>query len=312
MGKNKTRKEKKAAQDELTSMEELNATMLTHARQIARKIGASAVLVYVDVIKSREQLSTLLKERRCILAARYQEVIDDLSEMEGVEDRIIKVPYINLTRQSQVKVAAMLALSQDLIKQGDRIVCLCGSPNYEIFDSLTVMDIGREFEIFSSKDLDITSKMDKPHVFDRLLTLTLELAEEGKEGKPLGTIFILGDDKKVMELSSQMVINPFSGVPEAERNIMDSGLKETLREFASIDGAFVIRDDGVILAAGRHLKASTEDEELPQGLGARHRAAAGITALTDAIAIVISESTGGVRIFNQGKMFMEIEKAGKE
>ena len=70
-----------------------------------------------------------------------------------------------------------------------------------------------------------------------------------------------------MELSNQMVINPFSGVPEAERNIMDYGLKETVREFASIDGAFVIRDDGVILAAGRHLKASTEDEELPQGLG---------------------------------------------
>ena len=133
MGKNKTREEKKNVQDKLTSMEELNATMISHARQIARKIGASAVLVYVDVIKSREQLSTLLKERRCILAARYQEVIDDLAEMEGVEDRIIRVPYINLTRQSQVKVAAMLALSQGLIKKGDRIVCLSGPPKYEIF-----------------------------------------------------------------------------------------------------------------------------------------------------------------------------------
>jgi hypothetical protein len=99
-------------------MEELNATMISHARQIARKIGASAVLVYVDVIKSREQLSTLLKERRCILAARNQGVIDVLAEMEGVEDRIIRVPYINLTRQSQVKVAAMLALSPGLNKAG--------------------------------------------------------------------------------------------------------------------------------------------------------------------------------------------------
>lgn len=150
--------------------------------------------------------------------------------------------------------------------------------------------------------------MDNPHVFDRLLTLSLELAEEGKEGKPLGTIFILGDDQKVMELSHQMVMNPFAGVPEAERNIMNSRLKETIREFATIDGAFVIRNDGVILAAGRHLKASAEDTNLPQGLGARHRAAAAITALTDAIALVISESTGGVRIFSQGELFMEIEK----
>jgi diadenylate cyclase len=166
--------------------------------------------------------------------------------------------------------------------------------------------------MFSSKDLAIIGKMDNPHVFDRLLTLTLELAEEGKEGKPLGAIFILGDAQKVMEFSSQMVINPFAGVPEAQRNIMDDQLKETIREFATIDGAFVIRSDGVILAAGRHLKASTENGGLPQGLGARHRSAAGITALTDAIALVISESTGGVRIFGQGQMFMEIEKAGRK
>ena len=63
-----------------------------------------------------------------------------------------------------------------------------------------------------------------------------------------------------------MVIDPFSGVPEVERNIMGSGLKETIREFATIGGAFILRDDGVLLAAGRHLKASAEDEELPQGL----------------------------------------------
>jgi DNA integrity scanning protein DisA with diadenylate cyclase activity len=174
------------------------------------------------------------------------------------------------------------------------------------------MDVSREFEIFSSEGLDIADQMEIPHVFDRLLTLVLELAEEGKEGKPLGTIFILGDAEKVMELSTQMIINPFAGVPEEERNIMDRQLKETIREFATIDGAFIIRDDGVIVAAGRHLKPSTEDAELPQGLGTRHRAAAGVTALTNAIAMVISESTGDVRIFSQGKLFMEIEKARKE
>jgi diadenylate cyclase len=313
MGQDKNSVEKKnSGQNRVPSMEKLNATMISHARQIAHQIGASAVLVYVGIIKSREQLMALLKERRCILAAQHPDVIDDLAAMEGAEDRIIRVPYMNLTRQSQVKVAAMLALSRGMIKEGDRIVCLTGSPTHKIFDSLTVMDVGREFEMFSSKDLAIIGKMDNPHVFDRLLTLTLELAEEGKEGKPLGAIFILGDAQKVMEFSSQMVINPFAGVPEAQRNIMDDQLKETIREFATIDGAFVIRSDGVILAAGRHLKASTENGGLPQGLGARHRSAAGITALTDAIALVISESTGGVRIFGQGQMFMEIEKAGRK
>jgi diadenylate cyclase len=86
-----------------------------------------------------------------------------------------------------------------------------------------------------------------------LLTIALEFAEEGKEGKPLGTIFVFGDHENFMDLSSQMIINPFGGLPEHERNIMIPEMKETIREFASIGGAFVIRDDGVILAAGRHI-----------------------------------------------------------
>jgi diadenylate cyclase len=180
---------------------------------------------------------------------------------KAIENRNWLRVYPHLT---QVKVAAILALSNRMIKTGDRLVCVPGSPQYGILDNLVVPDIGREFEVFSSKDLTITSHMESPQVFDRILTSVLKLAEEGKEGKPVGTIFVLGDHEKVMELSSQMVFNPFAGVPEEKRNILDPGLKETIREFASIDGAFVVRDDGVILVAGRHIKAfAVVDKGLP-------------------------------------------------
>jgi DNA integrity scanning protein DisA with diadenylate cyclase activity len=295
-----------------TSIEKINGAMIKHAREIAHEIEANAFLVYVDLIKSRKNMEALIKGDRCILAARVQDVIDDLNVTEDLKDRILHVPYLNLTRLSQVKVAAILALSNRLIKIGDRLVCLCGSLKTGILDFLMVIEIGGEFEALLPKDLALPNQVEFSHVFDRLLTLSIELASEGKEGKPLGTIFVLGDHEKVVELSSQMVFNPFANVPEGERNILDSSLKETIREFASIDGAFIIRDDGVVLAAGRHLKASTEDADLPQGLGAKHRAAAGITALTNALAIVISESTGDVRIFSRGKIFMEIEKAARE
>jgi diadenylate cyclase len=295
-----------------TSIEKINGAMIKHAREIAHEIEANAFLVYVDLIKSRKIMEALIKGGRCILAARVQDVIDDLNVIEGLKDRIIHVPYLNLTRLSQVKVATILALSNRLIKIGDRLVCLCGSLKTGILDFLMVIEIGGEFEALLPKDPALPNQVEFSHVFDRLLTLSIELAGEGKEGKPLGTIFVLGDHEKVVELSSQMVFNPFANVPEGERNILDSSLKETIREFASIDGAFIIRDDGVVLAAGRHLKASTEDADLPQGLGAKHRAAAGITALTNALAIVISESTGDVRIFSRGKIFMEIEKAARE
>lgn len=294
--------------DQQNSIEKLNSVMINFAREMAKEIKANAVLAYVDMVRSKENLKSLLKESRCILAVRKQEVVDELIAMDVPDDRIVRVPYINLSRSSRVKVAVLLALSKKLIQKEDRIICLSGSPKYGTFDNLTVLDVNRELEIFSSRGLDIANQIEMPVVFDHLLTIVMELAEEGKEGKPLGTTFVLGDHEKVMELSSQLVINPFASVPKKKRNIMDFKLKETLREFAAIDGAFVIRNDGVILAAGRHLDASADIADLPQGLGARHRSAAGITALSDAIALVMSESTGDVRIFSKGRIFMEIER----
>jgi diadenylate cyclase len=300
----------KSTNSDQIQIRQLNAAMINHAKGIAEEIGAAAVLAYVDLLHSRELMEAMFKECRCILAARTEEVIHELIEMSGSSDRILRVPYMNMTRTSQIKVAAILALSKGLIQRDQRIVCLSGSPGGGVYDSLTVLNVSREFEIFSSSAIDIAAQLDNPHIFDRLLTIVLELAQEGKEGKPLGTAFILGDHKKVMDMSSQMAINPFAKVPEDTRNIMDPALKETLREFSPMDGAFVVRDDGVVLAAARHLNVSAEIDKLPQGLGARHRSAAGITSVTNAIAFVISESTGMVRIFSQGRIFMEIEKHG--
>jgi DNA integrity scanning protein DisA with diadenylate cyclase activity len=251
-------------------MDKINATMIRHARQVADEIGANTVLIYVDLIKSRKNLKTLLKESHCILATRDKHVLDELKTIEGHDDRIIQVPYIKLNRHSQVKVAAMIALSQGLTNRSNRVVCLSGSPEYRILDNLAVLDLARELEMFSSGRMDIADQMAQPEVFERLLTIVLELAVEGKEGKPLGTMFVLGDHENVLNMSNQMVINPFAAVPEAQRNILDPDLKEIIREFSTIDGAFIIRDDGVVLAAGRHLSPSVETTELPQGYGARH------------------------------------------
>lgn len=294
--------------DDADSINRINAAMINHAREVAREIEANALLIPVDMIKSEKTLQNLVKECRCILAARTRKLIDELQEMTGGDDRVIQVPNLDLSRFSQIKVAVIMALARGVIHSGDLLVCLSGSWAHGILDNLVVIDVGREFEVFSSQDVNIKDQIGHPHVFDRLLTLAIELSGEGKEGKPIGTIFVLGDHDKVMELSSQMIINPFGGVPENQRNIMNPELKETIREFSTLDGAFVINGDGVILAAGRHLKSSAEDSALPQGLGARHRAALSITALTNALSIAISQSSGDVRVFVHGKVFMEIEK----
>ena len=142
-----------------------------------------------------------------------------------------------------------------------------------------------------------------------MIEIASELGSEGREGKPVGTLFVVGNQEKVLPLTRQLILNPFKGYPEDNRNILDHSLEETIKELSAIDGAFIIRGDGIVESCGTYLKTSGQEEfELPQGLGTRHHAAAAITSVTDSIAVTVSESTGAVTIFRGGAIITEIEK----
>jgi len=292
---------------EQKQMRKENLMMLEIACTLAKRTRAKAILVYVDVC---EDFDTLIKMIQTAKTDVIGVVKDESTYQEAlpVIHNLVKVPQFELSRTSQIKVAVLEGLSSGIIQRGDKLVCLSGISKFGILDTLIILEIGKELEILSTTNLPVVSEVVKPEVFDRILGIALELSTEGREGKTVGSIFVLGDHEEVLKFSHQMVINPFKGYPEEERNILDPKLKETIKEFSTIDGAFIIREDGVILAAGRHLDATGEKIEMPKGLGSRHLAAAGITNVTQALALVISESTGGVRIFNNGKLFMEIER----
>ena len=289
-------------------MKQQNRIMVETACTIAKKTRSQGVLLYADMFEDYEALAKIGQEKQTELILACQNDAS-FTDANSVFKKVLRIPDVPLGRINQVKMAVIQALSKGLVKKGDKWVCLSGIPQSKSLDNLLILEFGKEFEIISSSDLPVLSEIVMPEVFETVLNLALELSSEGKEGrKPVGTIFVLGRHEEVFKFSHPMVINPFQGYPEEERNILDPRLRETVKEFSSIDGAFIFREDGIILAAGRHLDASGENIEIPLGLGSRHRAAAGITRLTDALAIVISEGTGGVRIFHHGKIFMEIEK----
>ncbi len=95
---------------------------------------------------------------------------------------------------------------------------------------------------------------------------------------------------------------------EADRNSMDPPIREAVKTFSALDGAFIIREDGVVLAAGRYLLSMSRDVKLPMGLGARHSAAASMTAETKAVAITVSQTTGTVRVFREGEIVLELRQ----
>ncbi len=287
-------------------MKSINKTMIEHAVKIVHDIKANTLLVCVDVINDEDLImDEIKKDIRFIIVSREDESISE--DMKN-NAQVLTVPNVNLTRVGKVKIAVAKGIVLGILKRGDKVVCLSGVPKFSYADSIFVIDVGKEFEILTSDFINDVIENVRPEVFNAALNIALELAAQGRESRKVGTIFVLGDDEKVMQLSRQMIINPFSGYSEEQLNILNPELEETIKELSAIDGAFVIKENGVLVTAGRHLSAALGSKDFPPGLGSRHIAAAGITSVTKAVAIVISESSGNVTVFKNGKLFVTIEK----
>jgi DNA integrity scanning protein DisA with diadenylate cyclase activity/PKD repeat protein len=141
-----------------------------------------------------------------------------------------------------------------------------------------------------------------PSVLESVVRVAVDIAREGREGQAVGTSFVIGDTENVLEHSKQFVLNPFQGHPEAERQITDPEKWGHIKEFAQLDGAFIVTNRGIVEAAGRYLTADTSRVNLPGGLGSRHSSVAGITQITKSIGVVVSQSGGLISIFRGGKI----------
>jgi diadenylate cyclase len=145
----------------------------------------------------------------------------------------------------------------------------------------------------------------QPKALEQTIQLAVEIAREGREGRKIGTMFILGDEEAVLKQSRPLILDPLLGHPPELKKVSDFNMRETAKELAQLDGAFVVSADGIILSAARYINADSTGINLPLGLGARHMVAAAITQATRSVAVVVSESSV-VRIFHQGKMVAEI------
>jgi DNA integrity scanning protein DisA with diadenylate cyclase activity len=288
-------------------MTKVSCDIAAYAGALARKVAARAVVLYVDAITRDDELHRILQgiDHPTILVTRRRQ---DLELPAREASTWVTVPDVYLSRGSQLKSALLVCLARQVLQHGDRIVFLAGADGSGALDAVLVFNVGALPELFSLADATLFAGAVLPEVFERVLLLATQLAAEGREGRPMGTLFVVGDSGRVLAQSRSLVLNPFQGHAESQRNILNPGLDETIKEFSALDGAFVVREDGVVLSAGTQLVPSVAHADLPGGLGTRHAAAAGITAATTAVAVCVSQSTGTVTLFKSGELVTSIPR----
>jgi PAS domain S-box-containing protein len=156
------------------------------------------------------------------------------------------------------------------------------------------------------KDQVVADTDIREDVFDAVFHICTEISVEGREGKAVGTTFLIGDAENVMGKSRQIMLNSFEGHPPEMRIVTNPDLKENIKEFAQLDGAFVVSGDGFIEASGRYITVDTSGVKLPKGMGTRHNSVAAMTHVTKTVGIVVSQSGGGITLFKNGQILKKI------
>ena len=147
---------------------------------------------------------------------------------------------------------------------------------------------------------------ERRRTLEEVVNLAVELAREGREGRKIGTLFVIGDRDVLMEQSRPLILDPLYGHADELLRIERPEFRETVKELAQLDGAFLLADDGTFVSAGRFIDVDvTAPENFLPGLGTRHAAGASISRTTGAVAVVVSQSSV-VRVFAHGEVRAEI------
>ena len=284
----------------------INRLMLREAERVTKGAGCSALMVFGDTFVGGIEARSLQTKIKTILVTRN---VIDAGDDQNEFAETVQVRSFSNRRLAQLRSAVLVALTRGVISFNDRICCIGGITGSNQFDTVVVVDVEREFQTLLTGHADLLPPDVKPEVLERVIAVATELSVEGREGRPVGCLFVVGDTPRVERLIKPLVLNPFFGYKEEDRNILNPFMDETVKEFSSIDGAFIIRGDGVLLSAGSLVQATDVEHTLPSGLGSRHAAAAAISAATDCISIVVSSSSGQVTLFRRGEVLSLTDRA---
>jgi diadenylate cyclase len=282
------------------------AVMLETAGMLVMQTGADALLVLLDGATDWEKL------RQAIPAGVQQVIVAaDLEEdLQGAETRGLLPLPLNKEKSpllERLQNALLEAVADGFLKANGDVIAVYSGFEYQKVDSISHIRLDDRLRRLTSRDLQRLESSVPLKSLKTVIDLASQIGREGREGKKVGTIFVIGDTRRVLQHCKDSGFDPLRGYKREMRNLFDAKVREDIKEIAQMDGAFVVSPDGIIEKSRQIIEVSHADLTLSKGLGARHWAGAAISQITKAIGIVVSQSTGTVRLFQNGDTVLRIE-----
>jgi DNA integrity scanning protein DisA with diadenylate cyclase activity len=280
------------------------AAYIDLAVRLAEEEAAAAVVVLLSGPTDWDELKKHAKDVSLILAA------DTVADLEGAVDAGLSTVPLNMPESPVIEKltqALLAAVAMDMLAPGAGVVVVYSGFEPAMIDSISYVQLDEHLGRLTARDLKQLGTSVPLETLRSVVELAIEIGREGREGKAVGTMFVVGDSRKVLAHCHSAGFDPVKGYSRAERDLHDSRVREAVKEVAGLDGAFVVSSDCIVEKAAQLVDAPHADVTLSKGLGSRHWAGAAISKATNAVAVVVSQSSGTVRIFQNGECMLRIE-----
>lgn len=280
------------------------ATLIDLAARLSRETEAGCVLVMLEGKFEWAELKRRLDGDRIVVAA------DTAEELGGAEEAGLATIVLNMQDSpvfEKLTQALLTGVARDLLAPGAGVVVVYSGFEVDTIDSISYIQLDEHLGRLTARDLRQLETSVPLETLKTVIDLAVEIGREGREGKAVGTMFVVGDTRKVLSHCQPAGFDPVKGYSRSERDLHDARVREAIKEVAVLDGGFIINSDGTVEKAAQLVDAPYANLTLSKGLGARHWAGAAISKATTAIAVVVSQSSGTVRLFQGGEVILRIE-----
>lgn len=272
--------------------------------RMAKFEETDALLLLLDGPTDWKKIRQMTDKLKVLIA------VDDKDDLDGAGEAGLETVALGMSDSpvyERLTQALLESVADDILEPGASVIALYSGFEMGSIDSLSLIHLDEHLGRLTVRDL---RKLETSVPLDTLKTvvdLAVEIGREGREGKPVGTMFVVGDSRRVLTHCNPLGFDPVRGYQRRERNLSDARVREGIKEIAPLDGAIIVSSDGTVLAAAQHISAPAANITLSKGLGARHWSAATISRATKAIAVTVSETNGTVRLFQNGEVVLRIE-----
>ena len=213
-------------------MQKIEESIGLAATKLAKEISADTIIL---IEKNKE--ANINEEEPCIECSIV--VFRKSNEEEYAKNNYkYKIRSVTLGNIFPVKDVLMESISRDFVKKNDRVVCVVDESIGLGFKGLIfIFDVDK---ILFNMSVHNLGEYADPNVVESVIDIALEIIKEGREGRKIGTGFLIGDKSEIGKYAKQLIINPFIGYPEEERNVKDPLMRETIKEFSQLDGVLLL------------------------------------------------------------------------